>query len=274
MKRLLIVTVVAIFYFVFDSQSAEAQATNAAQQSPTTDVSSPGPVNPAITKPSSQTPEDALQVQLLKQQNALLMQHNTELLQVVLWAIGFAAAFLLGFLGLFGYLTYRRYEQEKEALTTLLKGELATDVARLDARVSEKAQILETNQHENAKVALASMQQEAKRIVDGIVRPFDQRLRNLDQTLADLHLTVVEQDAEVWILRKVPNNMIRAWFKYTQMAKKSDCDWQISKGLEKILEAFQTGAKFTGSDIATVTEFIAALPPKYDALAAKIKQAL
>jgi hypothetical protein len=61
---------------------------------------------------------------LLKEQNELLQRHNSELLQVITWSLTFAAVFLIGVLGLIGFFTTRRYDQEKEALRSHLEDRL------------------------------------------------------------------------------------------------------------------------------------------------------
>lgn len=271
--KLLLIAVIATT-LCFSPRSAIAQNSNPVPVSAIASDQPEDAVRPSTGKPVSVAVEDPIQVQLLKQQNALLAQHNSELLQVVLWAIGFSAAFLLGFLALFGYLTFRRYEQEKDALTVLLKSELAADVAKLETKFSEKAANLEKTHREHVAKLLESVHKESNTAVQAVLQPIDLRVTEHDRRLAAMQLSILEQEAELWMVRKIPTNAFRAWCRYGELATTSKVEWQIGRAVDQMLGAIEGGAKVPASDAAAAVEFLSKVPEKFQTMAAKVRQAL
>ena len=141
---------------------------------------------PAQTSGAEEAPVGTpSQSELLKQQNELLQRHNSELLQVVLWSLTFAAVFLIGVLGLIGFITTRRYDQEKEALRAHLEGQVAAAVARLETGLANKVETLRVAHEASAKALKEGLHKEAEVVAEQVLAPTSRRLSGLEDEVED-----------------------------------------------------------------------------------------
>jgi len=92
----------------------------------------------SITGPTGEsTWQQERQIDLLRQQNRELANHNQELLDTVHNSLSFAAIFLLGFTALIAWLTTSRYTQDKESLTAIISSQATELRGQLSAQLGE-----------------------------------------------------------------------------------------------------------------------------------------
>jgi hypothetical protein len=226
--------------------------------------------NPIVASDHS---TQASQIELLNQQNELLRQYNRELLQVITWSLTFAAVFLIGVLGLIGYFTTRRYDQEKEALKSHLDGQVATAVAQAEARLADKADTIRVTMELNFKELREALHNEAESAAKSTIDPFFGRLQSIAKKVAILEIDFAEQQAKMWENQRVTSNAVRYWRRYTELANNMEYEWMVTRGLDQIQRLLQAGTSpsLTGKDITDLHSFLTSLSAEYDPLVTKIK---
>jgi hypothetical protein len=224
---------------------------------------------------AAQEQQDTSQTELLKQQNTLLERYNSELLQVVIWSLTFAAVFLIGLIGLISYFTTRRYDQENEALQSNLQGHIATAVAQLERRLDEKMGELQSGQETALSEIRKTVSADAEKAARKLVNPIDGRLKSAERDIQQLELLSALDEAKMWDERKVPANSLRSWMEFAAKSKAMEIDWRLTDGLENILRVLKAGGtNADGEQITDLHSFVSSLPSKFEPLVTKIKALL
>ncbi len=223
---------------------------------------------------SNSSATDSPEVGLLKQQNQLLERHNSELLQVVVWSLTFAAVFLIGVLGLIGFFTIRRYDQEKEALKVHLEGQLATIAAASEARLTEKAESIKASQEATARELREGLSKQAESTAKVIVEPLSSQLKSVATQVNNLELDLVRQKAESWEAEKVFANALRRWCEFVELANDMGHGWRVTDGLDQIQRLLRAGVKLDGQQTTEMHALLTSLPGEYEPLVTKIKKLL
>ena len=211
---------------------------------------------------------------MLKEQNELLQRHNNELLQVITWSLTFAAVFLIGVLGLIGFFTTRRYDQEKEALRSHLDGQVATTMAQVEGRLNEKAETFRTAQEASAKELREALRGEAENAASRAVNPLLVRAETAERRVAYLEIDFAREQAKMWDDSKVPTNALRGWAKVVRLANGVDLNYVIAEGLDEIQRLLTAGTSVDAQDATKLHSILGTLPDEYQPVVIKIKRLL
>lgn len=206
-----------------------------------------------------------VELEILRERNRLLEEHNNQLLQVTLWAIGFAAVFLLAVLGLIGFFTERRYQRDRNSLEQAL-----------DARVTKATADLMTKLAEGVNQLKAAMGTRAEEAITAKLNPITKQLSNLSNSVAGLEVQLTEMEAKDWERKGVLANALTSYLGCAKLARKVPDydDWKVSECLEKISQLLEKGGRFDATEVTEVTAFLKSLPPSYEPLVKKIQRKL
>ena len=205
------------------------------------------------------------ELRLLRERNALLEKHNSELLQVVLWSIGFAAVFLVALFGLIGFFNERRYQRDRNALEQALDARIAKASADLEAKQTEWTDRL--------KAMLSSTADE--RFKAGLA-PITAKLQSQADRVGSLEIQFIDFDTKNWEIKGALSNALTGYWRCAELARlvPGYGDWKVSTCLEKIAELLDKGGRFDATEVTGVTGFLNSLPSQYEPLRNKIQKKL
>lgn len=220
-------------------------------------------------------PSAPVGIDLLEQRNTLLEAHNKALMQVLYWSLAFAAVFLLTFLGLVGYLTVRRYDQDKESLRSLIESGLSASEAHLDGKLAEWSRSFEVRIADEQKELRASLSKLAGQAAEESVRAISWRLESVTRDIASVEGALLRREAERWEEKGIAANALRTWFEYAQhMHRVPGKEWRVSQALEKLDSLLAEGARFDVISIPDVTRFLKSLPEDLEPFVVRIRTRL
>jgi hypothetical protein len=210
--------------------------------------------------------------ELLAQQVALLERHNSELRSIVIWSLSFAATFLIGFLVLVGFLTVRRYEQDKASLhgelqaelkiaTSEMKAELQSDRATLEADIATKEERLSGTLRETAENT-------AKKMFSNLESKIDSLNLDLDALKNDLLEKIAADEA----LNGSPAMAVTAYLRCAAHAQSRKDQYSLTRSLEKLEEQLSKGGYFSAHEKVEITRLLSAMPSEYQPLAESIRR--
>jgi len=249
---------------------------------PSENPSTPSPETSALANPPNLTE----QITLLEAQNRLLKEHYQSLMSVIQWALSFAAIFLLAILGLIGYFSYRRYENDKETLQNMIKNEtlrLRADLsagrtdwerAAASARTNWERTAADTQSKKLASIE-SSIAGRIKEATAQATTPIMGRMQSLQFDLERLTIDVLGQEAEKWEREGVAENAIRQHIKIAQKAHETgrgSYAWKVTDALQDIV---RLRSKFPSGTLALNLEadeiaFLQSLPAHFGPLVQKI----
>jgi len=222
----------------------------------------------------------AERVALLQEQNRLLEQHNTQLM-IVLWsALAFAALVLVAFLGLVGFFTHRRLEQDKEALRGSLKSDIDEVRASTEKRISEWQARLKGEQEKWTVDVRESQQTVANSATESKVAPVVRRIQAVEHRLPEIELGQAIFEARSWARQShVPDNELTSWLDVaTKAAAMKDdfyaLDYTLPEALSDIARLLASGAKFDAPHTTRCSELLQSLPSKFAEVVTSIRSRL
>lgn len=204
-----------------------------------------------------------------------IIEYNGDLLATVYWSLGFASTFLLAFLGLVGYLTNRRYEQDKESLSAILTSQLSNIKTEFEGKTQSLSAELQTQQTSNKEDLNKFLDENIKTaqstIITKIETQFNSQLSSLRSDSLRLKYDILEIEAKDHEARKVYINAFRAYFDMAKVSREIGWDWMTSGALESIMRIIDLGCKLSASDINHITVFLNNLPSNFELLIKKLK---
>ncbi len=216
------------------------------------------------------------QIALMQQQLRLETQYNQSLLNVVLWALSFAALFLVSLTALVGLLTERRYKQDRIAQLAAMESEGRRLQSELELRLNELLELQraaqETRNAETRKMLSTSLETKLAETVS----PLAKSIRELEEATTLLEIKNYEREAAEWTQRGSHSNAFRDHFERALLARElgHEYTWIVSNALEMMRDALVAGATPDAEEVREVTKFLATLPAEYAKLRAAIEAAL
>ena len=163
------------------------------------------------------------QIDLLEIQNRLLEEHNQRLLTTVHWALGFSAVFLLAVLGMTGYFTYRRYDQDKESLKTFLVGEVTKARTELEGRLYEWENKLTEKNREEFQSLTQSQDRIAMLAVNAAVEPLKSKIETLKRDFSSANIEILELRAWEFVRKRNSNGAILSFYRAAKKGFELKC---------------------------------------------------
>jgi hypothetical protein len=211
-------------------------------------------------------PNESERVLLLEQQNRLLSEHNDKMLLVTQWSLTFAATFLLVFLGLVGYLTNRRYEQDKETLQTMLGAKILEAQIQLDSTINRLKDDLQTAQNQSSKELKESLKDLATSTSKSLLSSLESRVKDLANDLLMFKYDVLLAQAEQFEEKKDYTMALDRHFDIAKIAVKLNWEWMISNALKNIERFLALGGRFNPDEILELNRLLRNLSGEYEPL--------
>lgn len=206
------------------------------------------------------------QITLLDTQNTLLKEHNKDLLHTIQWALIFASAFLILFLGMVGYLSHRRYEQYKEILQKSLEGE-----------VTKTRMGLETDFQQKMTTIDPLIKKIAQSVTNATIIPINDTISTLNYSIKILQIEVLTHEVDKWKREEVQGNVLISWFRIAKVSASithKNLGYRTTEALDNINKLLNQGGKFHDAYFADVVAFLNTLPSEYEPLATSIRNKL
>jgi len=237
---------------------------------------------------SQEKSSNSAHIEILKEQNKMLKGHNEQLLNVVLWSLGFAALFLFVFLGVNWLSAYRFHEKDKENIRIglsslvrdLIEKESKTKSTSLDEKFNGKMVALEqwkSQVEASSEKKLGDLQNKLALSISQLKSGCDGSINDLAYGVAELQVEVYEMQAERWVERSMPifDNALTNYIRMLEIVAKYNLgSWRFSGILDKILSSVKAIEKI---DVAAAAELMAVLPnvPKnHQTIIDEIKKAI
>jgi hypothetical protein len=207
-------------------------------------------------------------VRLLKQQNQMLSEYNDKLLATVEWSLLFAAAFLLAFLGLVGYLTNRRSEQDKEALKSILEARVAETQSHLDVQIETVKGQLQKEQIASFGHLTESLEQLSTSAAQASVSPLQRHINTIGRDLLILKRDVLRAQATQHERDNVLGNALTCYSEIARIGEElgAGWNWLVSDALKEMERLLVQGGSFHPDDTRKLSQFLRGLPPEYEPL--------
>lgn len=216
-----------------------------------------------------ETQEARSSTSLLRQEIALLKSHNAELRSIVIWSLTFVGAFLISFLALVGYLTVRRYDQEKESLRALLEGELRAATAVTDSTMTAWRSELSRELSARLDKLVESISPRAKAAAEETIGPIRSRISSVSLDVERLKGELLRSEAEQ--AEKHPAMAVTKYFYVAEHAFSIKDSYSLSGALEKMEQLLKNKGYFTADEKVRVTKFLDSLPAEFSPLVAAVK---
>lgn len=216
------------------------------------------------------------QLALMQQQLRLETQYNQSLLNVVLWALSFAALFLVSLTALVGLLTERRYKQDRASQLAAMESEARRLQSELELRLNELMEVQRAAQEarsaETRKLLLTAIETKLAEAVS----PLAKSIRELEEVTTLLEIKNYEREAAEWTQGGNASNAFRDQFERALLARRlgPEYTWIVTSALDAMRDALVAGATPDAEEIREVTKFLATLPAEYSKLRAAIEAAL
>ena len=207
----------------------------------------------------------------LKAQVQQIVDYNDDFLSTILWSLGFSSTFLLVFLGLIGYLTNHRYEQDKESLENRIQSfskdiESSTQAELSEFKVETQKLVLEKS--DKLKTELKKISNES---AQSISSPLESQIKELNRDLLLLEREFLKIEAKHYEETGMYGNALNNHFEIAEIGFKVKYQWIVSQALEEIIRLLDIPSTFRNAeDVRKVTIFLQKLPPEYEALVNRI----
>ena len=189
------------------------------------------------------------EIMVLRAQLDTMKDYDQRLLDTVHWSLGIVVATLAFLVGYNWYTNHRGIERDKAAL----KEELASGLTTLDAKLREllATKLAEADKHfrEASESATSSLRDQVNK-------------RFLDQDVK-----VYLDTADDWEKQKIPSNAVLYRLRALQKLGSNVNDRQLVYLLDQIkqnLKAITPPATLNANTAVELTEYLTALPPKFD----------
>jgi hypothetical protein len=216
------------------------------------------------------------EIAVLKDQNRLLKEHNSSLLTTMQWSLGFAALFLLAFLGLVGFLTSGRYRRDKEALSSYLSGEVNTLKSEVTGDLNSWREKALRELEQRIRALEGSMGSLATAAAKEMVKPIDEKLLSIHKDVGILQYETSWRDAEDWEKKGVLANALTYYADVARVAWSLGADfyWKVSEALKEIGRLLKEGGTFDPEEARKLNLFLGKLPKSFDILVKGIRDCL
>lgn len=222
---------------------------------------------PAVT--AAQLPRDAM-----AEANRILEQHNRDLLATVQWAIGFAAAVVVAFLGLVGFVTNRRLDQEKQLLVSSMQQHAAEISERLSAEQSAWREATSRDILEREQGLTERLEKATKAVAEKAVASLRSKISSVEYETSVVQRELAQRQAAEWEAKGVLANAVTSQFEIAKIGKRTAEQWIVSESLHEIKRLLDKGAKFDPEEVREVTGFVDSLSSDYATLVSGIKAKL
>lgn len=202
----------------------------------------------------------------LEEQNKILISSSSELRTSYYWSLGFAATFLLLFLGVNIYFFRNRYNEDKEYLLNHI------DLKLNEGAIQTREEI--TNQFIELEKKLGDMAVEK---VKQSISSMNSRINSIHEHTQENTIAILDLEVEHLIRYGCDANLITGYFRLAQEIKKLKSphwDWKMSGCLENIGKLLEKNIEFDSGELPDVSSFLNGLPEQFDDAVFKIKNRL
>lgn len=211
----------------------------------------------------------------LKAQIQQIVDYNDDFLSTIIWSLSFSSTFLLVFLGLIGYFTNRRYEQDKESL----ENKLYTASKEIEANTQTQITIFKGETQSEILELADKLKTEIKTIADksatDISSPIKNQLTQMHQEFLMLKVEFLLNKANESERNKIYGNALANHFEIARIGVKIGHNFRVSNALEEIVRLLNLPSSFRNADeVREVTEFLQKLPAEYETLVSRVKAKL
>lgn len=213
--------------------------------------------------PAAEAPRDR-EVELLAVRNALLEEHQSQLISVVTWSLIFAATFLVVISGLLGFLTVNRYSRDKEALMSYIVGLMAKESSALRQNLAgDRKQFEESfDKHKETQT-------------DFVKQTIAREVASFRAEIKSIKLYQELSDAEKWEAKRVWRNAAIGHYHVLLLATELKWEFFITGSLDKMHEILTTHTpKLSAQDISQINLALNKLNEKYAPAADRIRRIL
>lgn len=221
----------------------------------------------------------------LKIRNETLEEHNSQLIRMFEWSLGFAALFLVTVLGLIGFFTYRRFETDKENLINVLNSEIIGLKLELEKLISRNLEVYQLTIDDKLKDMTQDLETVAERVAKTITNPINSELSKFTSNfnafkssttydIKTLKINYRKAEAKVWEEKGVWSNAIRAWKDVAEESWSLNNKWILADSLDSINNLLSNNVDLDAVDATDINYFLNKLPPEFSTVISKIKEKL
>ncbi len=231
---------------------------------------------------------ESQQIDMLKEQNKILKESSNQLLSVILWSLGFAALFLLVYLGVNWFVAFRLHEKDKENIRAelvtmvhdLMREESSALSKTLQEKFDDKMKTIDQRQSQfesSSDKKLQDLQDKFAKSISDAMKACQSNINGVRDLAIDLKYQILQWTADEW-KANVPPVLENALSDYIEMLDLACTynmpDWKINILLDKILETVKQIDKLSAETIAQLEAALSSVPQKYRPVADNIKRSV
>lgn len=246
------------------------------------------PMHVMAKQNSQESSFETKQIDTLKEQNRLLTEHNGQLLSVVQWSLGFAALFLLAYLGVNLFVAFRLHKKDTENIKSeltamvrdLIREEESTLSKAMNERFGDKMQVMDqwkSQVDSSSDKKLQDLQAKVAKSISDVMAKCNASVSEVRDSTISLEYDMLETKANEWKLHSPPilENALRRYIEMLDLAcTHSSLDWRISDLLEVMLVTIRGTSKLHADTAADMEEVLGKVPKKYQSIVDNIKHAI
>lgn len=211
------------------------------------------------------------QVVRLEEQNRILIESQKELRQVYLWALGFAATFLLTFLGVNVYFATARFNRDKNSLVESIDNKIDLKGSELDLVIQDRMARIDSK-FEASESKLSDL------VRTEVANTIDPKVNKINNSLGNLRFANKRRVYDIACLKYelLKDNgpkptVLDRLFDVAEAANTIEWGWHVSKCLDEICTLIDAGTNIPSSDIPDRIKFLEKLPAEHDDMVQRIR---
>lgn len=194
-------------------------------------------------------------IESLQERNKELIGFQDKIIDTIHWSLGFAATFLILFLGINIYFQRNRYNEDKERF-----------LKHIEDTIKVKSLELEKN-----------IDPLIKSVVEKQVASIKSTLKSFDEKFNDSQIEINDLKLEVLKIQNAPKDTILSYYFYQAKDIKRANNywkwgWKLAQCFEEMEKLLDNGAKFDSMEYPDVTKFIDSLPNEYSDVVHKFRE--